>query len=413
MYRPLGANERIFWSYQQIRPMHFVTTANIIGILHVKELQEAIAKVQRHHPLLNVQIILDKSDSPWFAENSTKIPIRLVKRNSEQQWQKEVEQELASPFDWNEAPLIRVVLLQGNNASDLIITCDHSIADGRSVMFLLRDILQAIELPNEPLINLSPQQNYEQLVPDAKKIEQPSFEPSLSNTKTKQELPENSHPRLHAWSLSAVETISLVSKCKKAGTSVHAAICAAFLLAIAEQGTPKTNLRESAALKCLSPIDVRKFLSTIDEDFGFYFTTIVTTDNVTADLSLWELARSVKDQLNQRINPEQIFAPIPDAEAFVSTLPSHKDTVSMMETVNDYDILVSNLGRLTIPKKYGELALAAVYGPSLMSHIDQDLVVGVTTLDDQMFFSLVYSEFNISHPQVERLQQKTMELILA
>jgi hypothetical protein len=48
-----------------------------------------------------------------------------------------------------------------------------------------------------------------------------------------------------------------------------------------------------------------------------------------------------------------------------------------------------------------------------MSHIDQDLVVGVTTLDDQMFFSLVYSEFNISHPQIERLQQKAMELILA
>jgi NRPS condensation-like uncharacterized protein len=414
MYRPLGANERIFWSYQQIRSMHFVITANIIGTLHLKELQQALAKVQQRHPLLNVQIILDQSEIPWFAENSIQIPVRFLERHSPQQWRDEVERELASPFDWNEAPLIRVVLLQGNDASDLLITCDHSIADGMSGIFLLRDILQAVELPDETLTALSPQQNYERLITQYdKNLQAPSFEPSLSDTKTKQGLPENAHPRLHAWSLSAVDTISLVSKCKKAGTSVHAAICAAFLLAIAEQGTPKINLREPAVLKCLSPINVRKFLPTIDEDFGFYFTTIVTTDDITADSSLWELARSVKDQLNQRINPEQIFAPIPDAEAFVSTLPSHADTLSLMETVNDYDVLVSNLGRLTIPQKYGELELAAVYGPSLMSHIDQDLVVGVTTLDNQMFFSLVYSEFNISNSQVEILQQKAMELILA
>jgi Condensation domain len=411
MDRRLGSNERIIWSYQQIRPMHFVTTANIIGKLHFDKLQQALIKVQQRHPLLNVQIVLDQSESPWFTANSTQIPIRLIQRNSEQQWQKEVEQELANPFDWNEAPLIRVVLLQDNDVSDLIITCDHSIADGRSVVFLLRDILQAIGLPHEPLNNLPPQQNYEQLVSRAENNKL-SFEPSLSAMRSKPKLPQNSRPRLHAWSLSKIETIELINKCKEAGTSVHAAICAAFLLAIAEQGSPKISLRESAILKCLSPIDVREFLPAIDEDFGFYFTTIVTTSNVTADLSLWDLARQVKDQLYQRMTPTQIFTHIPDTEGFISTLPSHEDTVNMMETVNDYDVLVSNLGHLTIPNQYGELQLAAVYGPALMSHIDQDLVVGVTTLDNKMFFSLVYSELNILTSQIEQLKQKAMELLL-
>jgi NRPS condensation-like uncharacterized protein len=411
MHRQLGSNERIIWSYQQIRSMHFITSANIIGKLNLQELQQALVKIQQRHPLLNVQIALDKYEIPWFITNQAEIPLRLINRNSPQQWQEEVERELANPFDWNKAPLIRVVLLQGDDASDLIITCDHSIADGRSVVFLLRDILQAIELPDEPLTTLSLQQSYEQLM-RGENLEPSSFEPSLSTTRTRPGLPKNSRPRIHTWSLSKAETIELMNKCKEAGTSVHAAICAAFLLAIAEQGSPKISLREPAVLKCLSPIDVRKFLPTIDEDFGFYFTTIVTTSNVTADLSLWDLARQVKDQLHQRMTPTQIFTHIPDTEGFISTLPSHENTVNMMETVNDYDVLVSNLGHLTIPNQYGELQLAAVYGPALMSHIDQDLVVGVTTLDNQMFLNLVYSESNISTSQIEQLKQKAMELLL-
>ena len=111
MYRQLGTEERIFWSYEQVRPMHFTLAANIIGTLPVDRLQQALTQVQQRHPLLNVRIVLDQSGTPWFMRDSAKIPVRLVKRHSEQQWQQEVEQEIANPFDWDQAPLVRVVLL--------------------------------------------------------------------------------------------------------------------------------------------------------------------------------------------------------------------------------------------------------------------------------------------------------------
>ena len=38
MYRQLGTEERIFWSYEQVRPMHFTLAANIIGTLPVDRL---------------------------------------------------------------------------------------------------------------------------------------------------------------------------------------------------------------------------------------------------------------------------------------------------------------------------------------------------------------------------------------
>jgi NRPS condensation-like uncharacterized protein len=66
----------------------------------------------------------------------------VVERQSEQQWQQEVEYEIAHPFDWNQAPLIRMVLVHADDVSELIITCYHVLADGMSTVYLLRQDLR-------------------------------------------------------------------------------------------------------------------------------------------------------------------------------------------------------------------------------------------------------------------------------
>jgi Condensation domain/Alcohol acetyltransferase len=413
MYRQLGIEEHLNWLYAQLKPIHFTLSANILGTLHLEKLQQALSQVQQRHPLLNAHIALDRAEVPWFIfiPDSVPIPIRLVARHTPQQWQQEVERELANPFDWQQAPLIRVVLLQGDDVADLIITCDHAIGDAMSVVFLLRDILQALESPDRQLPVLSPQPPCEQLVPQFPKRLPSSFKPALAIAKTKPTLPENSRPRLCARSLSTVETSAVLSACKQAQTSVHAAICAAFLLALAQQRTQPDDLNESAPLKCLSPIDLRRFLPGIKEDFGCYFTFTVTADQIDPNVSLWELARSIKNQLNHKLDPEQIFAHLPNSQAFISTLPSPEAVVTALEATNRYDLNVSNLGRLPIPHQYGDLQLAAVYGPSMTNHLGRELVVGVTTLGERMFFSLVYSESDYSSAQIDRLQLAAMQLL--
>jgi NRPS condensation-like uncharacterized protein len=411
--RQLGTSERTVSLYSQVRPNHFTLTANILGALHLEGLQQALIKVQQRHPLLNVRIALDRQEVPWVIKDIGIIPVRLIERHSPQQWQQEVERELANPFDWNQAPLIRVVLLQGVDVSDLIITCDHTISDGISVVFLLRDILQALESPDRPLGDLPERESYEKLVTQFEQRLQPLslFEPSLVSTKTKPTLPAKSRPCLHTWSLSTVETSEIVTLCQQAQTSVYAAICAALLMAIAKERTQNHDLEESTHLKCLSPINVRQFLPEIEADFGHYFVYTLIAESIAPDRSLWELARSIRAKLNQKIDPTQIFSHIPDSEAFISTLPRPDDVVAMMETFNKYDVLVSNLGRLTMPQQYGEFELAAIYGPSATTHVDRDLVVGVMTLGDRMFFSLVYSGSDFSSAQIEQLQQTAMRFL--
>jgi NRPS condensation-like uncharacterized protein len=410
--RQLGTSERTIWLYDRVRPVHFTLAANILGRVGLDRLEQALARVQQRHPLLNVKIALDRTEIPWFITETKIIPIRAVKRQSPQQWQQEVARELATPFDWNQAPLIRVVFIHGDDVSDLIVTCHHAISDGISVVFLLRDILQALQSPDRSLPVLFPQPPYEQLVPQfAQKLPAGTFEPSLATIETQPTLPANSRPRLHAWSLSTAETSAIVHACKQARTSVHAAICAAFLLAIAKQRSVRSNLEESTSLKCLSPINVRRFLPVIEEDFGHYLTYALTTDRIDPNLSVWELARSIKTQLDQKINSAQIFADLPNSEAFISTHPSPDDAVTAIETAYIKDITVSNLGRLTIPQQYGELQLAAVYSPSIFNHFDRDLVLGVTTLGERMFFSLTYSESGFSVGQIEQFQQTAMQFL--
>jgi NRPS condensation-like uncharacterized protein len=314
-------------------------------------LQQALVKVQQRHPLLNVKIALDRSEIPWIVNDTGSIPVRLVERHSPHQWQQEVERELATPFDWHQAPLIRIVLVRGNDASDLIISCHHAVSDGMSVIFLLRDILQRLGTPDRTLPTLPPRPPYAQLIPHSTpKPPASSFEPSLATTQTQATIPANSRPRLHTWSLSTAETSQIVHACKQAHTTVHAAICAAFLLTLAQQP------QDDAAIpfKCMTAIDIRRFLPVVEDDFGSYYVLKMTTHPIDPALSLWDVAHAVKAQLDCHTAPDQIFAHLSDVEGFLSTQPSSDDVVKMMETASSNDVFVSNLGRLTIPQQYGK-----------------------------------------------------------
>ncbi|MBD1998718.1 hypothetical protein H6G00_19160 [Leptolyngbya sp. FACHB-541] len=153
MERYLGAFEHSFWLYNQFCPMDFATVARLQGQLSVDRLSTVLRQVQQRHPLLRARIATDTisaernfegTGQPKFVETDDEIPLRLVARTDERQWQTELEVELARSLDWQVAPLLRVVLLQSGAESELMIICHHAIADGLSGIHLMRDILQGL-----------------------------------------------------------------------------------------------------------------------------------------------------------------------------------------------------------------------------------------------------------------------------
>jgi NRPS condensation-like uncharacterized protein len=88
------------------------------------------------------------------------IPLRIVPEEDFAAWQVEMAKELATPIPLSGAPLARITLLRKSGRSTLILSMHHSIADGLSSAFVIRDILEALSgKPLRPLTLTRPQEN--------------------------------------------------------------------------------------------------------------------------------------------------------------------------------------------------------------------------------------------------------------
>ena len=145
--RPLGSLEEFLWLIDQNRPVHFALAAQVQGPSTVGHWRDALDLVQRRsHPLLSVCIETNGNSRPHFRrETAAPIPLRVVQENNVvQRWESEIELELSIPFNARQAPLVRAVLLYEANQAVFILVAHHSIADGVSIAFVIRDILQAL-----------------------------------------------------------------------------------------------------------------------------------------------------------------------------------------------------------------------------------------------------------------------------
>lgn len=405
--RPLGAAEKIFWLWDQVQPGHFALTAQIQGEFSTEQLKRALMQVQQRHPLLRVRIALDETEQPWFAEEVANIPLRILRRQSEQHWQREVETELSTPFNWSQAPLIRAVLLHSLEISELIIVYHHPIADGTSGAYLIGDILQAIAVPSAILQPLSMPLSSEELML-GKADAALSLRPVALQTSAFKPQETSPRSRLLAGSLTPETTARLIFRCRQEQTSVHAAICAAFLLAIVRQSGSK----QQQTLRCATPINLqRHFMSLTDAQLSFCVTSARTWHDLTPNTSVWAVAQSVKQQLNQAMEPEQVMTGIQQAQVWMSANPSSLQVWQGFVEQFGCDLVVTNLGRLALPQQFGQLQLRGIYGPSTMMGRDFSPVLGVITVGEQLCFTLVYPESVLSPVAVTQLQQEAMQLL--
>ena len=417
MKRLLGTNEHFLWLRDQRWSVNFTMTASVQGLLSVKQLSDALAWVQHRHPLLRVRIELNEEQKPQFVSGEVpNIPLRVLERQAENHWCQEVATEIVSPFPWNKGPLFRVVFLQGETVSDLIFTCHHSIGDALSVVYLIRDILQELgnprrdrqkfpELPPlEELIGLSQLDNNSNTVTE--NVQKQKITPSHSNAYNTEVTPPTWRPSILHWELSLEDTSKLISRCRQQQVSVHGAICAAFLLALAKE----ENLSAQTMFKCLSPLNVRNYLvPPIGSDLGVYIALPITAHRIDSQTDFWELAKEVKYQLKETVSKGKLFASIPQLQSWLSMRPE-PEAVYQQLLNKGLHLAISNLGRLDMPWQFGHLTLEAIYGPTLLG-LENVRVVSVATLGGKMFCTFTYLESVIPQAMAEKTKTKAMQLI--
>jgi cytochrome P450 family 110 len=387
MQRLLGVAEHFFWLCDQNAPVHFALAARINGSFSLAQLRQSLSQVQLQHPLLRVGISITATGHPEFIEQTVPIPLRLVVREDEYCWQREIEIELSRSFDWQTAPLVRVVLLHSETVSELIVVAHHAIADGMSIAYLIRDIVKGLESAGTGLKPLSQAPPMDQFIPIQEGVAPPQ---ALVLPEYCTVASSRPRPRVESVLLSTQLTQQICDRARQENTTVHGAISAAFLLTIARQG--------KSTLKCQSPINARFALVSaegsdlplsVHEAIGVYISYGVTQHDLSEETSLWQVARSLKSQLSAALLPTQVYEVFHRVQNQTALLPEAK-TIYEAARSKENDLVVTNLGRLPFEQSFGSLQIEAIHGPVVLFGAERESAVGVATLGDRLSITVCH-----------------------
>jgi len=384
--------------------------------------------------------VIDEDDTAWYmADGVPDFKVRAIPREKDDQWIETAISECKKPFDVTVGPLVRFTLVKSPQRSELLICGHHTICDGKSMAYLIRDILQCLTEPDKRLDVLP--------VPPPITTDTVGAIPSLNFaarwflrafnwkwTKKQIKFEANDLKRLHDiyWEknarlnlltceLSEDDTKVLISRCKKEGVTVNSALWTAFLAAQHEIQEDKKPFRSQSGL-AVSNRD--KLKVPVGEAFGFYASSLTTSLECDFKIPFWDAARSIHKKIGDNLEKTDIFRML-IAESIHPTLLDSlyfskygllKNSVSnkMLKQMkwdklsNGYAI--TNVGKTDIPCDYKTLTLEALYGPIVYSDVNEK-TVGVITLGNKLTFVMSFNESVVGTTKAEKIREATLNYI--
>jgi hypothetical protein len=261
MRRELNEIEYFNWCVGQ--PYNMVVAVRLTAAPRPEALSAALAAAQRRHPLLGVNTEPGAGAMPWFSsEGVGAIPLEVVEAARPGAAERHAEREVMATFAMDGAgrgrlPLIRAALFLppgGTGPAGLVFTVQHVVADGLSMVFLLRDLQRFMATPAAPLEVLDAPASDADLFPIRVRRRIPTsplrFRAALWLARAWVLLrfggrpPVPARPERHRldWTLTGAQTVRLRERCRREGVSVQTAVCTAFLPGFRHVHTP-VNLR--------------------------------------------------------------------------------------------------------------------------------------------------------------------------
>jgi NRPS condensation-like uncharacterized protein len=420
-------------------PLNVVMVARIRGPVDHSRVATALETLRSRHPLLAVRVqISDNGFGSYVTNDVPAISIHVEPRQNQQQWISCAEDELRTPFPMETGPLVRCVLIQSTEVSELVLCAHHAISDGMSLTYLIRDILEHLGTSSHGL---------EKVIPPAINHETASTPPSLgfvakaiirliNRAWSKKNLSfnftmmkqlhqrywqKNGGNRLLIWQLSESETTGFVNRCQAESVTVNSALWTAFLVVQHEVQGSSDRFRSRAGLA----ISTRDKLNVpVGESFGFYASSHKVLLKGYKNTSFWNAAQTVHSQIKRSIdstNPFQMLSATLLDPTLLDSLyfskyglapngMSNKLLKKMMWDGVSFGFAITNMGRIDIPTLYGELKLDAVYGPIVYSDVNEK-TVGVITVGNRLSFVMSYDTNKIKTETATQLRDKVVELI--
>ncbi len=452
--KELNQRERV---HAKVPQSNISIIATILGKVSPDKLKDVIKKMQKRHPILNAHLESNGRELWLIAKKTLEIPVKVIPRKNDDQWKEIILKEHKIPFEMESGPLIRFVLIHSDEISDLIIFCQHTICDGMSLAYLARDIMiylgysfQGVELlPPAPVID-------ENNIPSNLK---PKFAIRLLGGIIRKKWEKNEvlfnyddFRELHGpfwakydykvelYELSRENTAALIAACRKHGLTVTSVLIAAFAIAQNQinPNSPKYLRKFGLA------VNLRKMLvNPISEQFGFFAGGLQVDYKYSKKDTLWTTAQ----KLHKKANPDnarkqalistltnfRLPSTLMDAQffaAFGHLIPPGSPSYKKMQAfVNDPKNLavkmvkkrvskglviaqiMTNLGKMDFPEKYGDLTLQnLIFMPSCSPYTE--LVLGIITHSGTLSITLNHMESTISTEKILQIKALANELIM-
>jgi hypothetical protein len=411
MKRRLILGERIM-HVDAKTPLNCVFGAKVSGYIDDVKLNTALLKIQHKHPLLRMKIDHSGKD-PYFVlnEQMAKIPVRVVTRTGDYDWQKESKKEWYKLFDQENLPLARLVWLKGDTFSDFLLVLPHCICDGTTILNLMRELMSLIDNPEQELQTYASFSSVRDLLPaDYMHNRISHFKGKVFSAISKlfflfkstryKNIEQNNY--VLNWKASEEQTQALQLKCKAEKTSIHAALCIAFLEGF------KTVKAEKAHGKVISPVDIRRFVPAIKQDTMFAFAPIAELKIDQTIPDFWDKARKLKADLEEKIADMKVFDLLNMSEYFHSSV--NKMVGFLKSTEGSHDVTLSNMGRLDIPAVYQDFKIETIYSPTVAFPWRNANTLVVSSFNNQLDFSFLSNASFLT--EFEAWQIKTEAMIL-
>jgi hypothetical protein len=390
----MGATERLLHDMHTWGTFVLGHAARISGPLTETVVRQALAAVQRRHPLLRVHVPAAGRD--YVSDGTGLVPLRVVERDAEDRWRRVFEEELNAPIPYGAHPLIRAVLVTDGVSPDheLVLISSHAIIDGAAGVSLLRDLLNACVAAHEgradrdeTLETVAP---LEALIPAwmAEKRVRPRFRVSGILPIDRGVAPAKRRSRVLFRVVDAEQTARLSAKSRQEGCTVNAALCAAGLRACREVG------REDRALGLSTNVSLRERLVPpvgIDH-LGTYISSVHTHHRVASGSDFWSLAREVKDAIARAIERVEYLENVDTIRWGAVARWVARHLLPRIRFGRLHALNLTNVGRIPYAAEFGPFRVEAYFAASSQHRVGSSMQVAVQTLGGAMCFAFVHAD---------------------
>lgn len=421
--RPLDPCELYFALFDEVSTTNFVLVAELRTLLDPNQVQQALGVVLREVDLLQVGIYWTTSGAEFRHQEDVSMPLQVI-NSTEDRWLALIERETTQPFQATVAPLARCLLIRLEERCVLAITFHHAIADAKSGVETLRRVLECVAvgiIEPRPMIRtprtldsyptrFRPPEDEDQVL----SIRSAALRDAVHTMRRYGAAPELTwfQPSQHRTArvvrvvINPEQLRQISAAARRQSTTVHAAICAAQLLA-----TLRHLGHERAALFLTCPVDLRPHLGAARRPGMSGVATSFVSGTVGTDSGseFWDLARSVASWIRTRIERGEAhlfykLSGIEEVTALEDGMSSVSDSIDSMPS----GIAVSNIGR--VASFHAGLEVDSV-SYALCPSGRQSMFLAAATYDERLVLNFAYNTHTMSESDAERLVSYSVAML--